>query len=185
MFASFLYPFFQRVLSGYQSRYGYEKSKIGLIIGSIIMCLFPLSIFQSWWLFFLFMIVNVFVVYMKTMSFNLIPQLTFLSKYRDIHLWENLLTGGYFLFTILAGYNIIMVLASVYPALIIHKGLINLGSGLSFFATATDDPTGKTYGFRLSNLKIKRSSNVTRLILAIGSLIVAFLTVWFNWSITL
>jgi hypothetical protein len=73
----------------------------------------------------------------------------------------------------------------VYPALILHKGLINKGSGLSFFATATDDSTGKTYGIPLLGLKIKRSGNKFRLTLAAISLIAAALIFIFGWKLSL
>jgi hypothetical protein len=172
---SFILPFVQRCLSGMQSMYGYEKSKKGFIILSLVMLFYPMITFKFHWLFFLYFIVNAFIVYMKTSSFELTSGLNEFKKYHDIHLWENLITGGYMVYMILSGFNVLLLICSVYPALIIHKGLINIGSGLSFFATATDDPTGKTYGFKLFNLKIKRSSNFIRLIFASVSIIAALL----------
>ena len=36
---------------------------------------------------------------------------------------------------------VLMIVAATYPALILHKGFINLGSGLPFFDERTDDAT--------------------------------------------
>jgi hypothetical protein len=117
---------------------------------------------------------------MKAASFNLVPEIKGLKKYRDIHLWENFITAGYVFHLILSGFNVLLIMCSVYPALIIHKGLINWGSGLSFLDSATDDPTGKTYGFKLFGLKIKRSSTKSRLIFAGLSIVFAFLIMLFG-----
>lgn len=136
--------------------------------------------FQFHWLFFLYFIINAFIVYMKAASFDLVPELKAFKKYRDIHLWENFITGGYVVHLILSGFNVLLIMCSVYPALIIHKGLINVGSGLTFFNEATDDPTGKTYGFKLFGLKIKRSSTKSRLIFASLSIIAAILIFLFG-----
>jgi hypothetical protein len=86
---------------------------------------------------------------------------------------------------VLSHFNILFILCSVYPALIVHKGLINIGSDLKFFATATDDPTGKTYGFKLFGLKIKRSSNLIRLILAGVSIVSAVLIFYLGWNVSI
>lgn len=182
---SFLYPFVHRVLSGMQSMYGYDKTKASFIECSILLLLFPLFTIEIWWVFFLFFVLYIGIVFMKTMSFNLIPQLNHFQKYRDIHLWENLVTGSYWIYLVLAGFNILLLICAVYPALIIHKGLINIGSGLSFFATATDDPTGKTYGFKLFGFKIKRSSNTVRLIFTALSLIAAYFIIKYGIVVSL
>ena len=188
----FVYAFTQRVLSGAQNMYGYGKRKWLFFLFTIIMLLFPLVTYQHTIIFLIFFIVNAFDVYMKAASFNLLPYMGFLKKYRDIHFWENLVTGGYFLFLILAHFNILYLICSVYPALIIHKGLINTGSGLSFFATATDDNTttdgdsiGAKYGFKLFDITIKRSGNKVRLTLAAISLIAAALIFIFSWNLSL
>ncbi len=180
----FLYPFLQRILSGLQSMFGYDKAKSGFIVLSLVMLLFPLITLKFSWLFLAYFITNLITVYMKTASFDILP-LTPLKKYRDIHLWENLVTGGYVVYLIFAHFNILLIMCSVYPALILHKGFINIGSGLKFFATATDDPTGETYGFKLFGLKIKRSSNLIRLILAGVSLIAAGLILFFGWNLSI
>jgi hypothetical protein len=105
------------------------------------------------------------------------------SKLKDIHLWENFVTGGFMLFLALTGHNLLMLAFSVYPALILHKGLINLGSGLSFFDETTDDSTGKTYGIPLLGIKVKRSSTKMRLILAGLSILGAIVVILMSPSI--
>jgi len=181
----FIYAFSQRALSGAQNMYGYSKKKGLFLLFTLIMLLFPFINYRPDLLFFIFVIINVFDVYMKAASFNLLPYMTFLKKYRDIHFWEDIVTGGYFIFLILAHFNILYLICSVYPALILHKGLINKGSGLSFFASATDDATGKTYGIPLLGIKIKRSSTKLRLIFAAISLIAAALIFIFGWNLSL
>lgn len=119
------------------------------------------------------------------MSFKLFPELTAFNKYADIHLWEDLLTGGYGVYLVLSGFNILMIACAMYPALILHKGLINIGSNQSFFASATDDATGKTYGIPLLGIKIKRSSTTFRVVLALLSLVGAFLVLKYGWSLSL
>lgn len=187
----FLFAFFHRVFSGLQSMFGYKKSKIGFVIVSLVMMLYPFLNFTTHWLFYLYIIINFIVVYMKTSSFRIISHFFLFKKYQDIHLWESLLTGGYVLYLILAHYNVLFVVCSVYPALIIHKGLINIGSGLSFFDTTTDDdttndgnPIGATYGFKLFGFKIKRSSNLVRLILAIVSILSTIIIYINDWNLT-
>lgn len=182
---SFFLPFIQRALSGFQSMFGYSNRKLEFLLISILIGVMPLLFFNFGWLFITFFIVNLFVVYMKTMSFNVLPNLTLFKKYGDIHLWENLVTGGYVLYLVLAHYNILFIMCSVYPALILHKGFINIGSKLSFFATATDDPTGKTYGFKLFGLKIKRTGNAYRFTMAILSILAAILIYLLNWNISI
>lgn len=182
---SFFLPFFQRLFSGIQSMYGYSHEKLGFALMSILMCLSPLLSYETSWLFYCFFIVNAMVIYMKTMSFQVIPQLTFLKKYGDIHLWESLVTGGYVTYLVLAHHNILLIMCSVYPALILHKGFINIGSKLSFFATATDDPTGKTYGFKLFGLKVKRTGNAFRLTMAVLSIIGAILIYFLGWNVSI
>lgn len=179
----FVYSFVQRVLSGTQNMYGYSKKKGMFLFLSIVMLFFPLITYQPTIIFLIFFIINAFDVYMKAASFNLLPYMGFLKKYRDIHFWENLVTGGYSVFLVLAHFNILYMLCSVYPALIIHKGLINKGSGLPFFATATDDGTGKTYGIPLLGIKIKRSGNVLRLTFAAISLIAVAVIFILGWNL--
>lgn len=178
----FILAFIQRVLSGAASYFGYSNRATGLIIVSFLMLLLPFVTYETNWFHILFYEVNALVLFMKAISFDM-DTFKSLNKYKDIHLWENLVTGGYVVYLSLIGYNIILIMCATYPALILHKGLINLGSKLPFFAEATDDATGKTYGIPLLGIKIKRSSTKFRLILAGISLVVAVLAYVFNISI--
>lgn len=175
---AFLLAFSQRVISGLQNGFGYSKRTNYLHLMGIALLAFPLFSFQSHWVFFLFIILYPIIVFFKTISFT--TKSPSLNKWKDIHFWENLTTGSYFLFLILSNYNILLLLCSVYPALILHKGFINLGSGLPFFAEQTDDPSGKTYSIPLLNIKIKRSSTSFRLLLAILSLIILYFILTLN-----
>lgn len=170
----FILSFIQRVLSGAASYFGYSNRIYGLFVMSFIMLLLPFATYETHWFHILFYEVNAIVLFMKAISFDkeIFPSL---NKYKDIHLWENLVTGGYVVYLSLIGSNILLIMCATYPALIVHKGLINLGSKLPFFAEATDDATGKTYGIPLLGIKVKRSSTKFRLILAAVSLVVAVL----------
>jgi len=181
----FLYAFLQRVLSGAQSYFGYSHKLIGLLLLTGVMILFPIVTYKSHWLFYAFAIVNAGVAYGKMVSFEISWTAKIKFKFKDIHMWETLLTGGYFVYMVLAGYNIILICCSVYPALILHKGLINLGSGLKFLAEATDDPTGKTYGIPLLGIKINRSSTEFRLAMAGISIIIAIIVLICGWEFSL
>jgi len=165
--------------------FGYSHKKVGFALGTLLMLSFPFMFMKAGWLFWLYLVVNTVIVYMKTMSFKVFPQLTVFNKYADIHLWEDLLTGGYGVYLVLSGFNILMLACAMYPALIVHKGLINIGSDLPFFASATDDATGKTYGIPLLGIKVKRSSTTFRLVLAGLSLVGAFLILKYGWSLSL
>lgn len=119
---------------------------------------------------------------MKTISFD--RNINFLVKYKDIHLWENFVTGGFVIWMSLSGYNILLICCSVYPALILHKGLINMGSGLKFLDHATDDPTGKTYGIPLLGIKVPRMNTKMRLIFACLSIVAAVVIMIEGWNIS-
>lgn len=103
----------------------------------------------------------------------------------DIHLYETLTTGAITLALCLAGHNVLMVACSVYPGLIIHKGLINALPGNSWWDTRTNDPTGKTFDIPLLGISIPRGSNTWRISAAVASIIVAILSNQFGWGIWL
>lgn len=172
MILSFLIAFIQRILSGAASYFGYSKQIVGLIIVSALMIALPFLVPNNHWIFIAFLIVNLLTVGMKAISF--IRNIKgWIAKYEDIHFWEDLVTGGFILYLTLTGHNIIMLICSVYPSLIIHKGLINLGNGLPFFSNVSDDATGKTYSIPLLGIKINRSSTKFRVIAAGISIIIA------------
>lgn len=187
MFAilSFLLAFFQRVSSGFQSMFGYAHKKMGFILASLLMIVYPILFAKMGWIFYVYVLLNMFIVYMKFCSFKLFPKLSILKRYEDIHLWEDALTGLYVIYLTVSGFNILMVILAVYPALILHKGLINIGNKLPFFSSRTDDLSGKTYGIPLLGIKIKRSSTSFRIACAILSFIGAFLVIQNGWILSL
>lgn len=178
----FLLAFIQRVSSGIQNGFGYSKKVFGLYGLGIFLAILPILSFQNHWISYLFLLVNLIVIFFKTISFT--KSFPTLSKYKDIHLWENFVTGGYFLYLILLGNNILPIICSVYPALILHKGFINLGSKLPFFSERTDDATGKTYSIPLLGIKVKRSSTTYRLLLAGLSLLALTIVLIFKITIS-
>lgn len=99
----------------------------------------------------------------------------------DIHLWEMLATGGILLAWFIAGGNLYLIGASIYPSLLLHKAAINIIPRIkelgwtsafnSFFDHRTDDATGKTFTIPLLNLSIPRLSLRARIILAILSVV--------------
>jgi len=92
---------------------------------------------------------------------------------KDIHLWEMLATGGVVISVTIMGGNIILILASIYPALIIHKGLINTFSGFSWWYHGTDDVTGKTFTIPLLGLSVPRLNVSARKTIAVLSIVAA------------
>lgn len=173
----FVITFLQRILSGYQSYFGYSKKSIGLILLSVVLSILPLLNYHDSYWFYGFLVINAIVIFMKAISFNIL-NFKSLDKFKDIHLWENFVTGFYFAFIVFQLFswkNLILACCSVYPALIIHKGLINTGNNLNFFDSATDDVSGKTYGILLLGIKIKRSSTTFRMVASIASIILAII----------
>lgn len=107
-----------------------------------------------------------------------------LPKWRsDIHLWENFVTAGFLLGAVLAGVNILLAAASVYPGLILHKGAVNLGSGLPFFDSRTDDASGKTYSIPFLGIKVPRLSTRWRVAIALASILGAILVIVIGWGL--
>jgi len=178
---SFIIAFIHRGLSGLQNGFGYAKHTAWLWAAMLSLMLYPMVSYKEHWLFYLFIGCNMVNVLMKTVSFT--DDLPSLKKFKDIHLWENFVTGGFFLWLSISGHNILTLCCSVYPAMILHKGFINLGSKLDFFAEATDDATGKTYGIPILGIKIPRSGTKMRLILAGLSLITLGVILLMKWKL--
>ncbi len=104
---------------------------------------------------------------------------------RDIHLYESIYGILLPALFALGGSNMIWVVASTYPGLVIHKGLINLGSGKGWWYHGTDDATGATYNIPLLGIKIPRRSVRLRQVLAVLSLLAFGLSYALDWRITL
>lgn len=103
----------------------------------------------------------------------------------DIHLHETITTGAFVLALCAAGCNMVLVACSVYPGLIVHKALINAGSGKPWNYHGTDDPTGKTFNIPTLGIRIPRESHKARMILAGISLAIAAICFIYKWGIWL
>lgn len=188
----FIYLFLFRVLSGAQNGFGYAKNKTGRMgIGLAMALIIIASTYAALWVFnanewrttlsVVFLIVSAIGVVGVEDGFN--DQWRILPK--DIHLWELFATGGVSLAWVALGGNWIAMAASVYPALIIHKGLINLGSGKSWWYHGTDDRTGKYFTIPIFNIKIPRLSTNGRVIIAVGSIALIVLVYIYGWNFSI
>lgn len=156
-----------RALSGAQNGLIYYKTEVEHIIPVILMFFIPIYLMvvgvNIWsvrimtisWLFF-------FTMSLERIIGDIIPKW-------GIHEFE---TIGMYVFAV--GAIIVSPLGfilSVYPSLILHKGAVNTGAGLSFFNERTNDPTGKTFSF--FKWDIPRTATTFRISLAIISIILA------------
>lgn len=188
----FIFLFLHRVLSGVQNGFGYARTgnDMGITIVSAIL-LAALSI-PLWvtaidlplvgrWLAYAgiaIAAVGTLGVYDNfTKRINLFP--------KDIHLWELLLTGGASVCWIALGGNLYLVAAHVYPALLLHKGAVNIGSGGAFWYHGTDDPSGQTFNVPLLNFRVPRLSLRGRQITAVVSLVGAAVVFWQGWAVSI
>lgn len=185
----FLILFLFRCLSGAQNGFGYAKNTAGRTIctglmlagiGGTFTWFFPAESWTDWaaagWLI-IALVGTIGVEDSFNPGFEVLP--------RDIHLWEGIATGAYLLAWIAADGNLIYILTSIYPALLIHKGLINLGSGLYFWDHRTDDRSGKTYRIPLLGIAIPRFSLRTRISIAVVSLLIVIINATsLRWSYT-
>lgn len=175
----FLYLFLYRSMSGLQNGLGYAGKRRGR---RAVSCLLALAAFLPSLC--LLPSKPAAIVLLATLGGSVISALgaigvedSFDTRMRllptDVHLWEMLATGGVMISVTAIGGNLLLILASVYPALIIHKGLINTFSGLPWWDVRTDDATGKTFSIPLLNLRIPRMGLRGRQVVAVLSLIVA------------
>ena len=79
----------------------------------------------------------------------------------DVHFWETIQNGIVVLIGLLAGMDLIYIIASVTVGQIFHRGEVNKAFDLPYIMKneITDDPTGKTYGIPLLDIAIRRLSN--------------------------
>lgn len=185
----FTFLFLFRVLSGIQNAFGYAGRARHRFIVTII--LIGAALAACWWI--AIQPVNTLLRTVAIMA----AALAAVGAYgvedsfddsialfpTDIHLFETIATGAITVAIALAGGNIIMVACSIYPALLLHKGAINLGGGLPFWDPRTDDPTGKTFHIPLLNIRVPRSTNAVRITIAALSLALVALSTYFGWRI--
>ncbi len=180
---AFIFLFVFRSLAGVHNGYGYAKNDMFRIATAIVMTL--ISIACGYLLLekdindFLFLtspirrnlgivalLLTILGIWGVDNSFS--KRYKFLPK--DIHFWEMIKTGGITFMFLLGGWDFWFITAHLYPALILHKGFVNLGAGLNFFDVRTDDETGKTFNIPLLNIKIPREPFWLRAALAIVSI---------------
>lgn len=187
----FLYLFLFRALSGAQNGLGYADQRIPRTITSFLMCAILIGTLmilllrapESIWkvVAVLLVIASILGVLGVEDSYN---EKTNLFK-SDVHFWELLATGGITLAWMALGGNLIGIVASVYPGLILHKGFINLGSGQKWWYHGTDDKTGQTFSIPLLGWKIPRQSTRTRISLAVISVMIIIINTGLQWHVSL
>lgn len=157
---SFLLPFIYRVLSGIQNGFGYAKNFPATFFFTLLMifvAFYSLRFFRhkKEWHFYLAFFTSFLVSFSAFLvHYSFVRPEQWIS---DIHLWETITTGLFTLFWIVEG-SPLAVLLSIYPALILHKIAINLGSGLP--------PLASQKYFDLLGWKIPSGGSILRLILA-------------------
>lgn len=189
----FLYLFIFRAVSGAQNGFGYADRQNGRRIVTFLMELALIATgflflrigdHLEWWQM-MFVIVGLVVSLLGVAgvegSFD--PEWNLI--FDDVHFWEVLATGGVTISWVVAGGNLVTIAASVYPALILHKGFVNIGSRKSFFYHGTDDETGKTYSIPILGWKIPRLSTSWRITLAVASIAVFGLSQLFHFGISI
>lgn len=101
----------------------------------------------------------------------------------DIHLYTYL---GSAFFCLLVCYDLsIFGLLGVYAGLLLEKGMINLGSKLTFFDNRTDDASGDTFGIPSLGIKVPRLKSAYRIPLAVLSLVAIGFISMRNWNLTI
>ena len=118
---------------------------------------------------------------MVQLSFRPIPDLPIF----DVHFWETLTTAFVTLAWIFLGGNILLIVASVYPGLILHKAMVNVFTGNPFFYQGTNDPTGRTFDLPVLGVVVFRGSNQWRLMLTLFSLILVAMTLLNGWVVSI
>lgn len=170
----FFYLFAYRTLSGVQNGLGYAKRNGWL---AIVSCLLIAGAMLPAWIMWpqatalaktgaalgtIISMVGAFGVYDSfSDSFKVLP--------KDVHFWELLATSGVMMCWIALGGDLIQIAAHVYPALLLHKGAVNIGSRLPFWGNRTDDPTGATYNIPLLGIRIPRFGVTQRKLFAVVS----------------
>lgn len=182
----FLFLFIYRAVSGAQNGLGYARHKM---LGAATLAMILLN--HGFLVYIILhihppvgLIIASAALVVASMASAVMVDLSFKHTGRifDIHFWESVTTGAVTLAAVIGGGNVLLIAASVYPALILHKGFINLGGGLKWWDQRTDDETGKTFRIPLFNISIPRSGNVVRITLSILSIILLGLCIAYGWS---
>ena len=187
----FLYLTIFRALSGLQNGLGYGQRQLYRVIISIIMLIDIVSLtvylhllnLFPWqhWMALCCLMISAIGTFGVEDNFSIRLNLC----KRDIHLWELLATGGVTLASILMGLDIIGIACSIYPGLILHKGFVNVCSGLSWWYHGTDDTTGKTFNVPTLGIRVPRLSVKGRVILACVSMLTIVITSTSHYKISI
>ncbi len=195
----FWYLFIFRAASGIQNGLGYANYKLTRTIVSVVLIIilvvtaiqFLLIGGVDWLSVVAFIGVVISIVGIWGVEDSFDPDYRWFPT--DIHLWELLATGGISVAWVAMGGNIYLIIASVYPSLLLHKAAINIIPRLAkmpwreairyFFDHQTDDATGKTFRIPLLNISIPRLSLRGRKILAGISLVAAVVIAFTHWRL--
>lgn len=174
LFKSWLFPFAFRVLSGIQNAFGYALRRARLVITTFAML--GLVILKS-------REFNINIVALLFLAVSAISSIVLTTHFLgfvavDVHLVELIITSSFSLAMLAGGDDIGLLIASVYPGLILHKIFINLGSSQKWSHWGTDDKTGRTTGYPSLGIKIPRFGLWMRAALAAGSLVYTLIRVF-------
>jgi len=180
----FIYLFLYRALSGAQNGAGYARESLLRKVITILLLiagLLPIAAAVWLWPTGNWVVTGIIVVCCLATDVGVLGvEDSFNNEWnilpRDIHLWELVATSGVTIAVIALNGNLLYIIAHLYPALLLHKGFVNIGSGKGFWYHGTDDATGKTFAIPLLGIKIPRLSLRGRQILAIASLFLAVAT---------
>lgn len=87
----------------------------------------------------------------------------------DLHLIESLTTATFLYLLMLSNFHFTLIIPSLYIGLVLHKMIINFGSGLPIFSEKTDYEDGKYFGIPSLGIKIRRTSFDIRILIIILS----------------
>ena len=186
---AFIFLLLYRAASGLQNGLGYGKKKQRIIgtaflVGATIFTDFylnaqPLPVVAKFAGYTLSIIAAVAAILVEVSFWEKAK-----GNFFDIHFWESITTSFITMAWICTGGNLIMIICSVYPGLILHKGFVNIFHGHQFFYQGTNDPTGRTFSLPLFGTVVYRGSNTWRWMLTGFSIVAAIMTVIFDWKIT-
>ena len=127
-----------RALSGVQNAFYYAKLEMLARIWALVLIAYICWMLDGW--------------YVASAVGVVFAYLSFEGKLwkGSIHLVEIFKTGLPIIAYFVSGGNLVDIMLSTYPGLVLHKMVINWGSGQKILSDVTDDPTGRSYSFTVS-----------------------------------
>ena len=180
--------FFFRILSGVINKFGYQKEEVETLwIFLIAQGFVALSGFAngSNKVATFLALATMLSSLLKFLAFVLPTELKRFKWQSDIHLWELIMTSFFSLQMVVQGADLVTMCLVMYPALFIHKAVINSAFRQGMMWSVTDDASGKTYALPYLGIKIPRFNQIIRLWLSIFSvllLIINFVFIHFYIS---